>query len=91
MKVGDKVTWSSQSGGFRKTKHGVVVAVVPAGEHPWGKGKGRDTIYVPEGFYLDTDGWCRDHESYLVQVGKSKKLYWPRAKHLALESSPKEA
>lgn len=33
----------------------------------------------------------RDHESYLIQVGKSKRLYWPLVKHLKpVEPSPLE-
>ena len=29
MKVGDKVTWTSQAGGSEKTKHGVIIAMIP--------------------------------------------------------------
>jgi hypothetical protein len=70
VKVNDKFRWESQAGGYRKSKVGCVVAVVPADVAPW--------HCVPEGMHLDGPGMARNHESYLVQVGTSKKLYWPR-------------
>jgi len=33
----------------------------------------------------------RDHESYLIQVGKSKRLYWPLVKHLEKVIDPEMA
>ncbi len=82
FKVGDWVYWESQSGGHRRTKQGVVVAVVPA----------HSDVYklVPEQLNNKTklfDGLnTRPHTSYLVAVptpkGKSCQLYWPRVKHL---------
>ena len=65
FKVGDKVSWTSQSAGVTKTKTGVVVEVLPAGCKTGRK-----------------FGAPRDHESYLVKVGRSEKLYWPRVCHL---------
>jgi hypothetical protein len=76
VKIGDKVQWTSQSAGYSKTKSGVIVAIVPIG-------------YPPQASLLDNyelksvPGMCRDHESYLVAVGKSKRLYWPRVSNLA--------
>jgi len=75
FKVGDQVAWTSQAGGHEKTKTGTVRVVVPAVEFP--------TIRTPYGFSLYTDSnHARDHESYLVQMGNRKRLYWPLVKHL---------
>jgi len=75
FKVGDKVVWTSQAGGHEKTKTGTVKAVVPAWEFP--------RVHTPDGFSLRTDSnFGLPHESYLVQVGRSKSLYWPLAKKL---------
>lgn len=75
---GDRVKWTSQSLGCKKTKVGTVIAIVPAGEHP--------EKFIPEGFrcgYAMGFGQPRDHESYLVQVdGQGTTLYWPRVSHL---------
>ena len=85
MKIGDEVEWSSQAGGFETTKRGVVKAVIPPKE-------------VPRVFAFDVepdvgkwmfDGRPRWEESYLVLVTGSRgsrKLYWPRVKHLRLVS-----
>jgi hypothetical protein len=67
MQVGDTVGWKSQAGGYWKEKTGTIVAVVPA--------KRFANDFVPEGFKVDSSSLMyRDHESYLVQVGKSKKI-----------------
>jgi hypothetical protein len=78
FKVGDEVKWTSQSGGFRKEKLGKVVAVVPAAQKP--------QDFIPEGFNFGNDGRPRPHESYLIQIGKRRKLYWPRVEYLQLAS-----
>lgn len=71
FRVGDTVKWTSQAGGFTKTKQGTVVAVVPA--------KCAPRTCVPEGpFKVDKCcGAPRDHESYLVRIGKRINLNWP--------------
>ena len=75
FQVGDTVTWTSQAGGKSKTKTGKVAAIVRANES-W-------RLFIPDGFKLKTDSFLmRDHESYLIQVGKSKRLYWPMVKYL---------
>lgn len=78
MKVGDRVTWESQSGSFKTTKTGMIVAVVPPKMGP--------SRFIPEGYACNSkDGFgiCRDHETYLVKVdGKGRKLYWPRVQWL---------
>ena len=62
MQVKDTVTWTSSAGGYRKTKTGIIVEVVPAGVDPL-------KITMDIGY----PGLPRRHESYLVLVGK--KLY----------------
>lgn len=70
MKVGDKVKWTSQSKGYVRTKEGWICASVPANVHP------QNRLPVDHNF-RGIPGGMRDHESYLVKVGKSKRLYWP--------------
>lgn len=75
FQIGDTVTWTSQAGGKSKTKTGEVIAIVPKLQ--------RMGYSIPDGFRFNGwDGATRSHESYLVQVGKSKRLYWPLVKHL---------
>jgi hypothetical protein len=75
---GNHVTWTSQAGGHAKTKTGLIVEVVPA-HWPVGQAK----IIDDDGFTVRADLFAtRSHESYLVQVGKSKRLYWPLVKYL---------
>jgi len=80
MKIGDRVEWTSQSGSYRRTKNGVILAVVPAQTPP--------DRCVPQGYRCGSPagfGMRRDHESYLVKVeGKGRGLYWPRVRHLHL-------
>jgi len=74
FKPGDHVTWTSQAGGRSKTKQGIVVRVIEPFQLPG--------FNLPEGCTIKPTGGHRDHESYLVQVGKSKWLYWPLVKYL---------
>lgn len=74
FKVGDKVTWTSQSAGSTRTKIGDVVEIVHDDELPTTKKK--------------DIGMQRKHESYVVRAyavnrsTKSTKLYWPRVSKL---------
>ena len=70
FKAGDTVEWSSQAQGSTTTKRGVVAEVVKAGSRP-------DRTLFPTLYKHSGCGWGRDHESYVVMVGK--KPYWPRA------------
>ena len=79
FRLGDKVQWRSQAGGYTVDKVGVVVAIVPAGADPW--------ECLPPGTSGDF-GFSRDHESYLVMRGKRPKLYWPRVTALKLIEIP---
>lgn len=77
MKVGDKVEWASQSGGFKTKKVGTIAVVVPFLTPP--------DKYIPleYPYSLGMYGLARDHESYLVKVeGKGNRLYWPLVKYL---------
>lgn len=77
FRVGDRVIWTSQSQGFTTTKTGIIVAVVPGGVDP--------IKVVPAGMkIMPLHGVARNYESYLVQVGGSKTLYWPLVKNLKL-------
>lgn len=76
FKIGDQVAWTSQSGGSKKDKVGVVLMVIKADS---------DVRAVSvSGFKpLSNPGMRRDHDSYIVGV-RSKSasrgdLYWPRA------------
>jgi len=78
FQIGDTVTWTSQAGGNAKTKTGKVIMTVPAGMMLsevlggfWAKWTIKDNLLRG-----------RDHESYLIQVGKSRRLYWPLVKYL---------
>lgn len=79
FQIGDTVTWTSQAGGNVKTKTGKVVAVVPTniGLRQIVSRDSREYSVDHLGLFSG-----RDHESYLIQVGKSKRLYWPLVKYL---------
>jgi len=70
--VGQSVSWVDERG---TRTVGRVFQTVPAGCRlaPW----------VPAGFHC-AKGATRDHESYLIRVGNSKTLLWPRVKGLLL-------
>lgn len=73
FKLGDKVKWQSQSGGFWKEKRGTIVEVVGIGSRP------RHAIYG------GTTGMGRIYESYVVELEREPKgaaklkprYYWP--------------
>ncbi len=74
MKIGDVVKWSSQAGGYMKSKQGVIVEVVPNLQSPKTKMSG-------------VSGLSRRHESYVVHVGSAlgkKNYYWPVVSGLKL-------
>jgi len=74
FQIGDTVIWTSQAGGKSKTKTGKVIAIAPA--------QRALSLLIPEGFTCRALEGFRLHESYLIQVGKSKRLYWPLVKYL---------
>lgn len=69
--VNVKVIWTSASGGFSKTKQGMIVAVVPPGRDP------KDFIPTGYSFKNHRSPRPRAYVSYLVRVEGTKKLYWP--------------
>ena len=77
FRVGDSVTWTSQSSGYTRTKTGVIEEVVPSQWMP-----NRDQF--PQLYRGPGVGAPRDHVSYVVRVaGKTAKsagtVYWPRS------------
>lgn len=76
FKLDQRVHWFSRGGSSYCTKEGVIEYVVAASQ------------ILPRELAKEADayGLPRDHESYLVRVGKSDKrkgkLYWPRVKDL---------
>ncbi len=78
-RIGDRVWWTSQAGGYATTKHGIIVAVVPARRSPL-------IGTLPAGCSVRCDSsTMRRHESYLVRVGRRARLYWPRVSDLLPE------
>jgi len=70
MKIGEKVSWESQSNGKWSTKTGEIVGVVKAGAMP---SKNYQAVSKrPKNYQYKG----RDNKSYIVKVGE--KLYWPR-------------
>ena len=75
FQVHDKVVWTSESQAHRTTKTGVIVAIVSTDRDPY--------LVLPRGYSTCGQfGMPRNHTSYLVQVGNSKRLYWPRVSQL---------
>ncbi len=78
MKVGDKVTWESQSSGYVKTKTGTVITEVPAGHSA--------RRHIPGGakkshIKFDVDKSVYDRMLVAVQAGKDGNIthyYCPR-------------
>lgn len=89
FKIGDCVSWESQSSGYSTKKVGTVVAVV--------RGCGKDAItdrldrFIPKELRETTkilfDGWQRPEDCYIIVVrpksGKGKsRLYCPQVSAL---------
>ncbi len=77
MKLGDTVTWESQSGGYSKKKTGKIVVVISPNVDPGDVG-----ARFPDELWLKNPGMPRSHESYLIHIptpsGRGRgKLYWP--------------
>ena len=67
MEIGDTVSWTSQAGGFSKTKTGVIVEAIPP-------------HYSPDAKYNLHTISKRSSTSYVVKVGN--KYYWPHRSKL---------
>lgn len=83
FKLGDQVEWTSRGGARTKAKAGTIEVVIPAGQH----------LESEQAKEADAYGLPRDHESYLVRVGRTAnrkgKLYWPRVGDLDLVAEKK--
>lgn len=83
FKMGDMVSWESQSQGSLRKKLGLVIGIVPPNTRP-DKGTYRQ-LWTGAG-----PGFSRNHESYIVNAQKvtkgkpsgSFRLYWPRVADL---------
>ena len=69
--LGDEANWTSQAGGYTRKKVGKIIEIVPAGIEPRSK--------------LKDPGMPRNHESYVVAVGKTN--YWPRVGGLRVDQA----
>ena len=72
-KIGDRVKWTSQSKGYRKTKEGVVVEVVEPTHRP-------NRWLFPDLYKHPMCGFGRKKKSYVILVKKTH--YWPVASKL---------
>lgn len=87
--VGEQVTWSSQAGGRTTVKTGVVAIVVPPGQSGYLMAEdlrdvtGDSLEPMRTARFNATLG--RDHESYLVRVGRM--IYWPVVSRLREDRS----
>ena len=68
FRLGHRVRWESQAGGWTKIKYGIIVEIVRPGREP----------HLP----IKDIGGSRNHESYIVLV--DRKYYWPRVRYLEL-------
>ena len=81
FKLGDIVTWNKNGknciwpSGYQRT--GAIVEVVAPKHIP--------TLYGKDGMDGTYPLGSRDHESYVVRVGRTK-TYWPRVASLSLAS-----
>ena len=82
FKLGDRVVWTSQAGGYIREKSGEIIEVVPPKEMP--KTKVKDP------------GIWRSHESYVVRASyqnrhgrKRTTNYWPRVQQLSIPDPDK--
>ena len=71
--IGQMVEWTSQAGGNTRTKIGVVMGILPAGASI-------RTIPYFNQMNINTDGFTRKHESYViaeVHPHRKPKFFWP--------------
>ncbi len=87
MKVGDKVTWTSQAMGCEKTKTGVIIAEIPA--------RHKAKQHIPKTakkshIKFDTDCSIYDRILVAVPVGKDDKIthyYCPNRNVLIMQGN----
>jgi hypothetical protein len=83
--INEKVAWTSASGGFKKKKTGIIIAIVPPATDP------RSCIPAGYGFKNHHVAKWRKDESYLVRIEGTKKLYWPVVSDLTSVLDPRDA
>jgi len=84
MRKGDKVRWTSQSGGYTKDHEGEIVLVIPPDTSAIGAVQG----IIPQlPRYVMGWGCARGHESYVVR--SKGKLYWPLVSRLKTTELPR--
>lgn len=80
LKVGDRVRWGSQAGGYHMVKEGTVKIVVPPDIRPYNLLASMD-LHNLRTHAIDPRTMARKTESYIIEVsGKGKamgQLYWP--------------
>lgn len=93
LKVGDRVTWKSQSRGHETTKTGMVIAVIPPGGDSigyWMKVRSDDDRVQ----FVNGE---RDHASYLVRCApqgedaKITRVYWPLVQYITRKTLRRSA
>lgn len=84
FRVGDLVTWTSQSSGSTMTKTGRIVVVLGPDSDPLWNPECNPKKHAATARY--GGGIPRNHESYVVLVEKGRRriLYWPRVSQLRL-------
>ena len=88
FKIGDMVTWRSQSQGSWKQKSGEIVAVVPARNQ---LRRIVEKMAHKERYNLSAIDLLgiRDHESYIIAADRARsakiKLYWPKVAGLEVD------
>jgi hypothetical protein len=88
--IGDRVKWTSGANGYQRTKRGIVLQVVPAGEF-WsrlGVAVACKEKFGKEPAYTTAPPlYPREHDSYIVVTpplieGRAPRMYWPFASKL---------
>ena len=80
LKIGDRVSWESQSAGYWKKKKGVVAEIVPIRGNP-------SPGAFPSLHRWSGCGLGRNHVSYVIVCGPcGGKVYWPRVSALKKEA-----
>jgi len=85
--VGDRVEWTSSSGGSTVTKRGVVIEVIQPGREPgflrWhcGRGRSEESYAIGE---VEAERWSTSRQERVFV--KQSQPYWPAANKLRLVS-----
>lgn len=82
FKVGDLIEWTSQAGGYNRTKIGIVIKALPIGLAPddFGGFGGNNLLWK-----IHRPGKGRNHESYIIALphpDKPTEFFWPKVGQL---------